>query len=550
MSQANNQPAKQPNSTPSVKSAAVTDRGLNEKRPLNEDSFLADSERGIFSVADGVGGAEAGEVASQTAIEVLDEAFRHQVEGADIEDLMELAIQRANASIHQMAQDHAKFSMMATTIVGLHIKGNVATIGHVGDSRLYRLTPAGQLLRETADHSVVEEEVRAGRMTAEQAANHPSKNVISRALGAESDVEVDLKVIEVDDGTEFLLCTDGITRHIPDHELRHLLITHDDLPALCGELKRLCYERGAEDNLTAVMVRVGTAISAKERVDDLEKTISPETTPVAAVADLSQTSLETRPEPAGGFVPASRKAFPAAEAHAATAGISPATAQAVVSQETRNVDAQVDAIESRLEVPGPAPSRSGIERTMTRLFLFVLVIGALAGAFYAGRKYKGPIPYLEQSAAPAAESSPTPVVGDDPLLKFERGRREVDNDPHAWLATQLKTELSKQAILQPLDSTDAEFLYLYGRASLLVGNNEEAMKAFEATIARANLVSPQANATLKKEATLGLAAVALKSDKDKLAAQARFDEMMSAASPSSLSASPSTSPPSSPSLSP
>ena len=183
------QPKEDP-ATVQVVSAAVTDRGLNPKRPLNEDSFLADSERGIFAVADGVGGAEAGEVASQTAIEVLDEAFRHKVDGADIEDLMELAIQRANASIHQMAQDNARFNMMATTIVGLHIKGNVATIGHVGDSRLYRLTPAGQLLRETDDHSVVEEEVRAGRMTAEQAANHPSKNVISRALGAEDDVEV------------------------------------------------------------------------------------------------------------------------------------------------------------------------------------------------------------------------------------------------------------------------------------------------------------------------------------------------------------------------
>src|SRR5918993_4494301 len=138
MSQPKNDPA-----TVEVVSAAVTDRGLNPKRPLNEDSFLADSERGIFAVADGVGGAEAGEVASQTAIEVLDEAFLHKVDGADIEDLMELAIQRANASIHQMAQDSAKFSMMATTIVGLHIDGNIATIGHVGDSRLYRLTPAG-----------------------------------------------------------------------------------------------------------------------------------------------------------------------------------------------------------------------------------------------------------------------------------------------------------------------------------------------------------------------------------------------------------------------
>src|SRR5688572_15721907 len=304
MSQPKNDPA-----TVQVVSAAVTDRGLNPKRPLNEDSFLADSERGIFAVADGVGGAEAGEVASQTAIEVLDEAFRHKVDGADIEDLMELAIQRANASIHQMAQDNARFNMMATTIVGLHIKGTIATIGHVGDSRLYRLTPAGQLLRETEDHSVVEEEVRAGRMTAEQAANHPSKNVISRALGAEDGVEVDMKVIEVDDGTQFLLCTDGITRHIPDHELRQLLLAYDDLAAACAELKKRCFERGAEDNLTAVLVSVGTPISAQQRAEDADKTISPETEVVPAIT----VPAPDMPAPAASQIltPASRKAFPA-----------------------------------------------------------------------------------------------------------------------------------------------------------------------------------------------------------------------------------------------
>src|SRR5512145_3203287 len=212
-----------------IQSSALSDRGMNERRPLNEDAVLHDRERSIFAVADGVGGAEAGEVASQTAIEVLDEAFRHQEDAADVEDLMELAIQRANASIHQMAQEHAKFSMMATTIVALHLKGNVATFGHVGDSRLYRLDPEGRLHRETEDHSIVEEEVRAGRMTPEQAANHPSKNVISRALGAESDVEVDMKTIEIEDGTQFLLCTDGITRHIPDYELRQLLLITPDL---------------------------------------------------------------------------------------------------------------------------------------------------------------------------------------------------------------------------------------------------------------------------------------------------------------------------------
>jgi len=185
------------------------------------------------------------------------------------------------------------------------------------------------------------------------------------------------------------------------------------------------------------------------------------------------------------------------------------------------------AIENRLNVAATPTQRSGVERTMTRLFLLVLFFGVIAAAFYAGRKYKGQIPYVDQSSTTAvADASPTPTVGDDPMLKFERARREVDNDPNAWLNTQLKSELARQSLAQPLDSTDGEFLYLYGRASLLAGNNDEATKAFDAAITRANLASPQANATLKKEATLGLAAVALKSDKDRASAQTRFDEIM------------------------
>src|SRR6187200_79397 len=276
-----------------VESRAITDRGLNERRPLNEDSFLADSSRRIFVVADGVGGAEAGEVASKTAVEVLDEAFRHQLDGADIEDLMELAIQRANASIHQMAQEHAKFSMMATTVVALHLKGNVATFGHVGDSRLYRLAPDGNLRRETHDHSVVEEEVRAGRMTAEQAANHPSKNVISRALGAEEDVDIDLKTIMVEPGTTFLLCSDGITRHIDDAEIGGLL-ANGNPASICDRLKEICYARGAEDNLTAVVVRVAAVdqeqgfSAAAAAGDGEEQTVASARSPFDAPVEVDQ----------------------------------------------------------------------------------------------------------------------------------------------------------------------------------------------------------------------------------------------------------------------
>ena len=478
-----------------ILSAALSDRGLNERRPLNEDSFLADRERHIFAVADGVGGAEAGEVASQTAIEVLDEAFRHQLEGTDIEDLMELAIQRANASIHQMAQDHAKFSMMATTIVALHLDGNVATIGHVGDSRLYRLAPDGELLRETEDHSVVEEEVRAGRMTAEQAATHPSKNVISRALGAEESVEVDMKTIEVEEGTEFLICSDGITRHVSDNELRQFLVSNDDLDAVCKQLKERCYERGAEDNLTVVIIQVGDRIPTEKRLEELESTLSPETE--------TQQAVGLQPEPA--LLPPSRIAFPVE------------ASKNVMAPEKLNV--------------APPQSGHGAARSFARFLGLLFILALVGGAFYAGARYKEQLPFLEElgiKTIPAPTPEPTLKPAEDSFLVFERARREVDKDPRAWLGVKLSRELLSQGIKNPLESSNPEFLYLYGRASLLTGNISEATSAFEAAIGKADLNPSEANATIKKEATLGLAAVSLKSEKERDKALLHYDEITKA----------------------
>ncbi|HKG81363.1 MAG TPA: PP2C family serine/threonine-protein phosphatase, partial [Pyrinomonadaceae bacterium] len=452
-----------------IQSAVLSDRGLNERRPLNEDAYLHDRQRSIFAVADGVGGAEAGEVASQTAIEVLDEAFRHQTDGADVEDLMELAIQRANASIHQMAQEHAKFSMMATTIVALHLKGNIATFGHVGDSRLYRLTPDGELHRETEDHSIVEEEVRAGRMTPEQAANHPSKNVISRALGAEQGVEVDMKTMEVEDGTEFLLCTDGITRHVSDNELRQLMVVSNNLDELCNELKRRCYERGAEDNLTVVAVRVGEQLKSAERLAEMEPTITPETQPVYAAQSGNGSAADTK------FIPASRIAFPG-----------PATAEPVVAREPLNVS-------------GPYTEKTG--SGAARVLGVLLVLALLGAAFYAGARFKERIPFLATTTQPVVATAPvnTPPP-EEPFVQFEKARRQVDQDPRAWLASDIGKELLSSGVQSPLDSPNAEFLYLYGRANLLTGNTDEAGKAFDSAISKANLKPTPANATIKKEA--------------------------------------------------
>jgi serine/threonine protein phosphatase PrpC len=467
----------------SIQSSALSDRGLNERRPLNEDAFLHDRERSIFAVADGVGGAEAGEVASQTAIEVLDEAFRHQVDGTDVEDLMELAIQRANASIHQMAQEHEKFAMMATTIVALHLKGNIATFGHVGDSRLYRLSPDGKLHRETEDHSIVEEEVRAGRMTPEQAANHPSKNVISRALGAEQAVEVDMKTMEVEEGTEFLLCTDGITRHITDNEIRQLMVVTNGTDELCNELKQRCYERGAEDNLTVVVVRVGERLKSDQRPEDLEPTISPDTQPVYAVQGNGSAAEST-------FVPASRIAFPG-----------PPPAAHPTSEPLNLRDPQVN-----------QNNGGGL-----RAFGLLLVLLLIAAAFYAGARFKERIPFLATKAQPV-QTAAAPVntaPAEEPFVQFERTRRQVDKDPRAWLANDISKELLNSGVQSPLESPNAEFLYLYGRANLLTGNTDEASKAFDAAIVKSDANPTPANATIKKEAILGLGMISARTQTQK-----------------------------------
>ena len=496
----------QPEPQAKVYSASVTDRGLNERRPLNEDSFLEDDRRCIFAVADGVGGAEAGEVASQTAIEVLDEAFRYQVDGADIDDLMELAIQRANASIHHMSHEHEKLSMMATTIVALHLKGNTATIGHVGDSRLYLLTPEGNLVRETEDHSIVEEEVRAGRMTPEQAANHPSKNVISRALGAEETVEVDLKTMEIPEGTCFLLCSDGITRHVPDQELKELLIGDDDLASVCAELKRRCHERGAEDNLTAVLVRLGDA--PPERREILEgRTLSLEGPARVQPEEKEKTAF------AGNFDSTEEDLIP------------PPRILIPAPTLSRDVNQPI-APEKPLNISDSHHSTHGAGNQFARFLIFLLFLAGMAAAFYGGTRYKGPLPFGLRNAPeipPVLQSAP---AQEESLLKFEKARREVDRAPAEWLAKQLPTELTAQKIAGALESNDPEFLYLYGLALLLTGKNDEAANAFEQAIVRADMSPNATNTTVRREATLALAAVSLKSKKEKERALKRFDEMV------------------------
>ncbi|MGH9944345.1 MAG: PP2C family protein-serine/threonine phosphatase [Pyrinomonadaceae bacterium] len=509
--------------------AAISDRGLSERRPVNEDSFLSDAERRIFAVADGVGGAEAGEVASQTAIEVLDDAFRHHRDGDDVEDLMEIAFQRANSTIFQLSREKERFSMMATTIVALHLDGRRATVGHVGDSRLYRLTPAGQLLRETSDHSMVEEEVRAGRMTPEQAATHPSRNVISRALGAEPTVEADLKTVEVEDGTVFLLCSDGITRHLPDAELGALLYGGRSLEAACEEMKRLCYERGAEDNLTAVTVCVGPRPAA----------VSP--MPAIAGEDLERTLITGRP---GAAVAGSSAVANSGATSAAAADIlrRPFAEAGMNTPQPSRIEVNTDPAPQQQQPIRPAVSQGtnyapasaaqsrgggGGGAVVRALGVLLFVLAAAAVAFYAGTRFPqvGDRLGLLPSLSPTPETAATPATLDAAAApKFEQVRREIDLAPQVMLA-----QLAGEQGGQPLTSNDPEFLYLYGRALLLSGRNQEALQAFEMAgqKMRERPATPGRD-PLDVENRIATAAATLKSNNPQAvsAAAARLDEVM------------------------
>jgi protein phosphatase len=453
-----------------VEAASVTDRGLSEKRPENEDSMLCDPARRIFAVADGVGGAQAGEVASQTAIEVLTEAFTHHGSGEDAEDLMEIAIQRANDSIYRLSREQPKFAMMATTIVALYIEGLRATVGHVGDSRLYRLKPDGQLQRETDDHSLVEEEVRAGRMTPEQALNHPGRNVISRALGAEAAVEVDLRSFEVESGTLFLLCSDGITRHIPDEELSSILRSARDLEASCAEMKRVCYERGAEDNLTAVLVRVGGDASIHATLSDDEPTLIRERSAVASSdADSAQTHEGTL----------LRRPF---DGDAAAAAV-PVARAAAANSETSHEGSPSSNVR--------AEERKGRTGALAIPVLLLLIVGSAALAFYVGMIYerKGVSLFSgngsnnnRRGVAPEptpAAALPSPAAVNTQAT-FESRRAAVDLSP----ASEIE-RMNAQTGGQPLSSDDPEFIYLYGRALLLTDRQKEAVEAFDLSIRKA-----------------------------------------------------------------
>jgi serine/threonine protein phosphatase PrpC len=225
-----------------------TDTG--RQRRANEDSMLARSP--LFVVADGMGGAQAGEVASQLAIE----SFQYGLEDAtDAEGSLAEYARAANFSIHELSQANAEHAGMGTTLTAVYVGERDVAIAHVGDSRAYCLRD-GELLRLTDDHSLVDELIRQGKLTPEEAIEHPQRSVITRALGPEPEVEIDTRSYRARDGDVYLLCSDGLTTMVPDGSLTAILLAHSRLRDAGEALIAAANEAGGRDNITVVLLRV------------------------------------------------------------------------------------------------------------------------------------------------------------------------------------------------------------------------------------------------------------------------------------------------------
>jgi serine/threonine protein phosphatase PrpC len=268
--------------------SARTDTG--RQRPANEDSYRVLTP--LFVLADGMGGAQAGEVASQTAVEVFAEGLPDGP-GSNEERLAELVIQ-ANARIHALAQSDEAHAGMGTTLTAAYVGEDDLAIAHVGDSRLYVLRD-GALEQLTDDHSLVGELVRRGQISAEEAEDHPQRSIITRALGIEDEVVVDHVTWPVRDGDVFLLCSDGLTGMVPDPRVAEIIQAAPNLSQAAHALVHAANEAGGRDNITVILFRV--------------EDITPGTGGV-----LSQHTV------AGAAAPTATEVRRAAEADAATTG--------------------------------------------------------------------------------------------------------------------------------------------------------------------------------------------------------------------------------------
>jgi protein phosphatase len=316
-----------------------TDTG--RQRNANEDSVFTRSP--LFVVADGMGGAQAGEVASKTAVE----SFDRELPAGPPERVLRETVEAANRTIHEHAQKDPDLAGMGTTITAaiVDLEAAEVAIGHVGDSRAYRLRGA-RFERLTRDHSLVEEMRRKGQITEAQAEDHPQRSIITRALGPEPEVEVDLQTVPAQPGDVFLICSDGLTTMLGDEQIGKLLARSTSMQSAVRALVDEANRAGGRDNITVIAFRLGDP-----------------TAPEGA--------------PAGS---------PAAAPEGATLVGSSAEEAGLTTTEVRRRAAAEAARKRREDLAGGKPRRRGL-RTALKVLAGVVLIAALAyGAWYGNRQ--------------------------------------------------------------------------------------------------------------------------------------------------------------------
>lgn len=250
-----------------VVAAGQTDVGM--KRAHNEDNFLLEEDQSLFVVADGMGGHACGEVASQMAVENLAKFFRDTNENDEItwpfkeekglmyeENRLVTAIKLANLRIFESSTSDSRYRGMGTTVVGSLFVNGTVYVGHVGDSRAYRWR-AGVLEQITEDHSLLNDYIRANKLTPEEIEAFPHKNVIVRALGMKETVQVDVSRLEPIPGDVYLLCSDGLSGPVTDPEMCEIITKHNhDLQETAASLIARANENGGPDNITALLIKI------------------------------------------------------------------------------------------------------------------------------------------------------------------------------------------------------------------------------------------------------------------------------------------------------
>ena len=237
----------------------ITDKGI--LRSNNEDNCRAEKvfDFTILALADGMGGANCGEVASEEAIaavfESLDESFLRHLERVEIPRSLIRVTEKANKRIFLLAKEYPEYNGMGTTLDFCLVFKNSVYISHTGDSRVYKISPSGEILQLTKDHSLVEYMIDTGAITRDQAKTHPQKNIITKALGTDAYIEPDIISHTLEDKDFILMCSDGLTNMVNDEDILSTVLSSDTLENAAQKLVAMANDAGGTDNITVVIAQ-------------------------------------------------------------------------------------------------------------------------------------------------------------------------------------------------------------------------------------------------------------------------------------------------------